>query len=120
MLDALMLRLSETQSPAHVRLLRELAFSTLVESHKIVFTHGDFQAKNILVEKLEGHGESSRFKLTVIDWETSGWYPEYWEFCTAARSGRFRTDWIDTIQRIMPIYAKEFLKMHMIRSLIMF
>jgi aminoglycoside phosphotransferase (APT) family kinase protein len=38
----------------------------------IVFTHGDLNPTNILVE--EGHVSG------IIDWEQSGWYPEYWEY----------------------------------------
>ncbi|KAL4786500.1 hypothetical protein BJX76DRAFT_321049 [Aspergillus varians] len=48
--------------------------------HRIKFTHGDFKAHNILVGD-DGH-------LTgFIDWESGGWYPEYWEFTTAMRFG---------------------------------
>jgi len=40
-----------------------------------VFTHGDLSASNVLVEgdKITG----------IIDWETSGWYPQYWEYTSA-------------------------------------
>ncbi|PNY26289.1 Uncharacterized protein TCAP_03780 [Tolypocladium capitatum] len=46
-------------------------------SHSIVFTHGDFALHNILVY----NGRISGF----IDWESAGWYPEYWEFTTPLR-----------------------------------
>lgn len=43
-----------------------------------MFTHGDLQAKNILVSRVgtrdDGRGE---FNIKIIDWENSGWYPEY-------------------------------------------
>jgi serine/threonine protein kinase len=38
----------------------------------IVFTHGDLSPRNILVK--DGH------IIAVIDWESAGWYPDYWEF----------------------------------------
>ncbi|OJJ78119.1 hypothetical protein ASPBRDRAFT_50908 [Aspergillus brasiliensis CBS 101740] len=50
-------------------------------SYKVKFTHGDFKAHNILINE-DGH-------LTgFLDWESGGWYPEYWEFTTAMRFGR--------------------------------
>ncbi|EFY89575.1 hypothetical protein MAC_04430 [Metarhizium acridum CQMa 102] len=45
--------------------------------HDVDFTHGDFALHNILVY----NGRVSGF----IDWESAGWYPEYWEFTTPLR-----------------------------------
>lgn len=45
--------------------------------HRIVFTHGDVKHHNILFHK--GHISG------LIDWESAGWYPEYWEFTTALK-----------------------------------
>lgn len=50
-------------------------------SHRIVFTHGDLKAHNIIVDD---EGQLSG----ILDWESAGWYPEYWEFTTAMRFGR--------------------------------
>lgn len=36
------------------------------------FTHADLNYSNILVEGDKVTG--------IIDWGTSGWYPEYWEY----------------------------------------
>jgi aminoglycoside phosphotransferase len=49
--------------------------------HRVVFTHGDFKAHNILVDD-EGHLSG------FLDWESAGWCPEYWEFTTAMRFGK--------------------------------
>jgi Ser/Thr protein kinase RdoA (MazF antagonist) len=38
----------------------------------IVFTHGDLDPRNILVENGRVSG--------IVDWEQAGWYPEYWEY----------------------------------------
>lgn len=46
----------------------------------IRFTHGDFKHHNILVDD-DGHLSG------FLDWESSGWYPEHWDFTTAMRSG---------------------------------
>jgi hypothetical protein len=45
--------------------------------HRIVFTHGDLKHHNILVQG----GKITGF----LDWESAGWYPEYWDFTTALR-----------------------------------
>ncbi|GKZ35830.1 hypothetical protein AbraIFM66950_006628 [Aspergillus brasiliensis] len=50
-------------------------------SYKVKFTHGDFKAHNILIND---EGQLAGF----LDWESGGWYPEYWEFTTAMRFGR--------------------------------
>lgn len=43
--------------------------------HQILFTHGDLRLQNIMVKDGCVSG--------VLDWEFSGWYPEYWEFSKA-------------------------------------
>ncbi|KAH4007751.1 hypothetical protein HBI13_149880 [Parastagonospora nodorum] len=47
--------------------------------HPIVFTHGDLKHHNIMV--LNGHISG------FLDWESAGWYPDYWEFTTPLRFG---------------------------------
>ena len=118
MLEGILLRLQPTQSSSHMDLLRELMFSTFSGPYDVVFTHGDFQPKNIMVHKVIEQSGSARITLTVIDWETSGWYPEYWEFCNAAASGRHQNDWLNTVRRIMHHYLQEYLMMHMVRSML--
>ena len=58
-----------------------LAKKILDMPHRIVFTHGDLKAHNILVND-EGHLSG------FLDWECAGWCPEYWDFTTAMRFGR--------------------------------
>lgn len=45
--------------------------------HKIVFTHADFNMRNILVDP------RTRRLSGIVDWENAGWYPEYWEYTKA-------------------------------------
>ncbi|KAL8742039.1 MAG: hypothetical protein Q9190_005420 [Brigantiaea leucoxantha] len=50
--------------------------------HSVVFSHGDLLPFNILVNVTTGH-------LTgFIDWESAGWYPDYWDYSTGMRTGR--------------------------------
>ncbi|KAJ0425351.1 phosphotransferase family protein [Aspergillus carlsbadensis] len=46
-------------------------------SHLIVFTHGDLKHHNLMVQG----GRITGF----LDWESAGWYPDYWDFTTALR-----------------------------------
>ncbi|RYP70742.1 hypothetical protein DL771_005237 [Monosporascus sp. 5C6A] len=45
--------------------------------HPIVSTHGDFVTHNVLVHD----GRVSGF----IDWDSAGWYSDYWVVTTALR-----------------------------------
>ncbi|KAI0669120.1 kinase-like protein [Trametes maxima] len=60
-----------TLFPERMPTLRRLAGPVQSRNHRIVFTHGDLHGLNILVKdgRLAG----------IIDWETAGWLPEYWE-----------------------------------------
>ncbi|KAL2830376.1 hypothetical protein BJY01DRAFT_260912 [Aspergillus pseudoustus] len=51
-------------------LLKLYAKHALVDTHEIVFTHIDLVPRNILVDY------NARI-TAVMDWEYSGWYPEY-------------------------------------------
>ncbi|KAJ5403070.1 Aminoglycoside phosphotransferase [Penicillium crustosum] len=73
-------RLGQIQSPHLIHLLQEMVNRTL-KNHRTVFTRGS---------TAEGHngGEihnnrGADLKVTLIDWNLSGWYPEFWEFCNS-------------------------------------
>ena len=63
--------------------------------HDIVFTHADLHFSNIMVS--DGHISG------IIDWETAGWYPDYWEYCRAMRMLTYEKTWNEfwdrTLQR---------------------
>jgi aminoglycoside phosphotransferase (APT) family kinase protein len=52
---------------------------TVLSGHTSVFTHADLQRKNILISKnVSEDGEtSSLYVNAIVDWETSGWYPNF-------------------------------------------
>lgn len=60
-------------SPLYVRLLRRL----MPDGVSCAFTHGDLRPANILVQVAEGGGTCQ--VQGIIDWESSGFYPAYWE-----------------------------------------
>jgi len=67
--------------------------------HGIVFTHGDLRPDNIIVK--DGR------VAAIIDWEMSGWYPDYWEFAKALYIEWFITDWASYLLDFLTPYYYE-------------
>ena len=67
--------------------------SMLHTDHRIVFTHADLHPRNLMVKEAPNGVELSG----IVDWETSGFYPEYWEHLKAVntRSVKDASDWWD-------------------------
>ncbi|KAF5018117.1 hypothetical protein F66182_9910 [Fusarium sp. NRRL 66182] len=60
--------------------------------HKIVFTHADLNLRNILVDRITRPDGTRGWTLVgIVDWENSGFYPEYWD-CTKAQFEGSRWD----------------------------
>ncbi|KAK0721768.1 hypothetical protein B0T26DRAFT_739204 [Lasiosphaeria miniovina] len=57
--------------------------------HKIVFTHADLNPRNILVERVvRRDGTRGGWAVRgIVDWETAGYYPEYWDATKARFEG---------------------------------
>jgi thiamine kinase-like enzyme len=65
------------------------------------FTHSDIAPRNILVK----NGKIA----AIIDWETAGWYPEYWEYIRwEASNYRSSRRWLDVRDEILERYPDEF------------
>lgn len=73
----------------------------------IVLTHGDLSSLNILARGDDIVG--------IIDWETAGWYPSYWEYTTACQVNPYNSFWIDEIDKFLTPMPEE-LKMDRIRQ----
>lgn len=58
-----------------------------------VFTHGDLSSSNILVRGDRVVG--------VVDWETAGWYPPYWEYTSAKHPNPQNRWWQDEVDRFI-------------------
>lgn len=58
-----------------------------------VFTHADLNPFNILVcgDKVVG----------IIDWESAGWLPNYWEYTSASFGNLTRTGWKDVLDQFL-------------------
>jgi len=67
----------------------------LPRSSKSVFTHGDITPRNIMVD------ESGRI-LAILDWESAGWYPDYWEYARMMRLYDDDVNWMAWMARTSP------------------
>ena len=89
---------------SYVRFLR--SFLPSDEDTRIVFTHGDLRPANILA-RCEANG--SCMVTGIIDWETSGWYPDYFESmkCTNLLTPMGENDWYEYLPpSISPLQNK--------------
>ncbi|KAF4633569.1 hypothetical protein G7Y89_g4551 [Cudoniella acicularis] len=94
------------------QLIRGLA----VDDRTPVFTHSDLQRKNILVEVVEGvHGERG-FGVSLVDWESAGWYPVYWEYFAAFIAFKWNDDWCSRMVGIIDAWPAEAVMMKMIHQ----
>jgi len=59
----------------------------------IVFTHGDLSSLNVLARGDDISG--------IIDWETAGWFPSYWEYTTACQVNPYNPFWREEIERFL-------------------
>ncbi|KAF4986137.1 hypothetical protein FGRMN_10974 [Fusarium graminum] len=60
----------------------------LPDDSPIRFTHADLNPINIMVSKT-----SPCCIMAILDWEQSGWYPAYWEFCKAELTTEPHSEW---------------------------
>ncbi|KAI9722443.1 MAG: hypothetical protein M1828_004810 [Chrysothrix sp. TS-e1954] len=91
----------------------------VLRDHKIVFTHGDLQRKNVLVRRNTESGGHD-FTVALVDWEDAGWYPEYWEYFSAFEALHWDDDWCDMIEEIIDSWPAATGIMHMIYKEIFF
>jgi Phosphotransferase enzyme family len=89
--------------------------SSIFRDHPPIFTHGDFQRKNILLRSV-GDTEND-VDLIFLDWEFSGWYPAHWEhFKALLACGGWKDDWGLRVNRIFEpdLYLTEWVWMRML------
>lgn len=92
----------------------------VLNGHRCVFTHGDFQMKNILVEESpDGHDESDSpsWKVTaLLDWEDAGWYPDYWEYSCCFIDFGMEDDWPEKLEKILDPWPLEASVLKLVRQ----
>lgn len=98
------------------------AFPSILRNHHPVFTHGDLQRKNILVQETSPSPDLSvpsttdyNHEVTVIDWEIAGWYPSYWEYARSIFAcGRWNDDWSVYVDKVLDPFLNEWAWMDML------
>ncbi|KAK7462346.1 hypothetical protein VKT23_007947 [Stygiomarasmius scandens] len=60
--------------------LKESRQIKMPESYKVVLAHGDLDTQNIMLQ--DGH------IVGIIDWDTFGWYPDFWDVMMAVKRTR--------------------------------
>ncbi|KAI9927112.1 hypothetical protein ASPWEDRAFT_55379 [Aspergillus wentii DTO 134E9] len=89
----------------------DLDIQDLIKRHDrywpLVFTHGDLSSLNILADGDDVVG--------IVDWETAGWYPSYWEYTTACQVNPQNSFWVNEIDKFLRPMPEE-LAMEQIRQ----
>ncbi|CAK7217374.1 hypothetical protein SCUCBS95973_003127 [Sporothrix curviconia] len=55
---------------------------SLVDDIPIVFTHGDLQPCNVILDDTQHNDGPPRIRA-IVDWAQAGWLPLHWEWCTS-------------------------------------
>ncbi|EXJ82319.1 hypothetical protein A1O3_06132 [Capronia epimyces CBS 606.96] len=86
------------------KIYRSMLEDAMDEKHDIFLAHGDIRPQNIVVD----HGR--RKIVAILDWECSGWYPEYWDFVKFFNALDPSLDWFDYVEKIFPeTYPRQYL-----------
>lgn len=67
----------------------------LSDDSSIKFTHGDLHRSNIII---------APYILAIVDWEQSGWLPEYWE----ARKAQYTVDSEEWLTKYLPMILDQY------------
>jgi serine/threonine protein kinase len=84
----------------------------VLQGHRPTLTHGDVQPKNIMVaQDMNAKGERS-FDVVLVDWESAGWYPGFWESFCAFSSPLFisrvwEDEWCLRVFQFLKVYPAE-------------
>ncbi|KAF2163979.1 hypothetical protein M409DRAFT_25753 [Zasmidium cellare ATCC 36951] len=84
----------------------------VIRGHRTVLTHGDLHRRNILlVEKRRCERTGERvFEVVLVDWESAGWGPEFWEcFCASVffRVDGWDDEWCLRVGEFAGVYLAE-------------
>ena len=93
------LRDGKEEHPDHWPAINQMIAAQNAGSWPIVLTHGDLSSSNILV-----HGDDV---VGIVDWETAGWWPSYWEYTSASIVAPSDEFWREEIDKFLEPYPDE-------------
>lgn len=86
----------------------ERHFAQTPACQRSIFTHCDLIRQNIIVQEYTDNDGQKQVKLSgIVDWELSGWYPEYWEYAAYFVDALWEGDWEDRFESIIDPYPLE-------------
>ncbi|KAK4247228.1 hypothetical protein C7999DRAFT_41389 [Corynascus novoguineensis] len=70
--------------------------------HKMAFPLADLNPRNILVDQVTLSDGTTGWRVTgIVDWETAGYYPEYWDYTKALFKGfRWKPRYIKMVHKV--------------------
>jgi serine/threonine protein kinase len=74
-------------------------YHAVFRGHSPVFTHANFFPGNLILRE-DG-------TVVIIDWENAGWYPSFWEYCSAMLILKYYDDWGEWLPKMMDEYHSE-------------
>ena len=95
---------------------------TTLSGHGSLFTHADFQRKNILVQEEPSSaaspepGKRTLRVAAILDWESAGWYPSYWAYASCFVNFSWTDDWPDKVETILDTYVNESTLLWMVKQ----
>lgn len=97
----------------------EKYFPRVLQGHRPTLTHGDVQQKNIMVlENTSSRNDQGRrsFDIVLVDWDYSGWFPDFWEFFCAScpLHMQWDEDWSWRVQEFLEVWPAETAMMQLI------
>ncbi|KKY25467.1 putative phosphotransferase enzyme family protein [Phaeomoniella chlamydospora] len=98
--EGIIIALKSSRQDPWVEMVANMILNCL-NDHDIVLTHGDFCPRNIIVQGTK--------VVAIIDWELSGFYPEYWEYVKALYRPAWESGWIKegAVDTILDPYYQE-------------
>lgn len=76
-------------------------YQATFKGHDPVFTHGNLCPGNIMLNEKTG-------TAVIINWNLSGWYPSFWEYCSARLVLQYHHDWPGWLPNILDQHVWEF------------
>lgn len=117
---------SETASEAiHLPTVAKIEVATdlmsLPEIYAKVYRVNDYFAVKIgytvplvVVERRGDRAGCPDFKITLIDYKSVRWYPEYSDFCNPTIASRFELAWLKLVPDILDHYLVELVMMQIV------